>query len=149
MLRRARKLFDKMAYEHKTLSGLEALPNRGYEQVSKVSLILAIPEGVRTEEHVRWAYALVKRDIESKMHLVTGNERAVDNPAMALRSKVRQLLIGPDGETLGVIVNRLRKYKKDDIEKCLAKMEEANLITVEEDIHKFNKKPIKRYKIKE
>jgi hypothetical protein len=149
MLRRARKLFDKMAYEHKTLSGLEALPNRGYEQVSKVSLILAIPEGVRTEEHVRWAYALIKRDIESKMHLVTGNERAVDNPAMALRSKIRQLLIGPEGETLGVIVNRLRKYKREDIEKCLAKMEEANLITTEEDIHKFNKKPIKRFKIKE
>ncbi|MBV5333061.1 hypothetical protein JZU54_05830, partial [bacterium] len=130
MLRKARKLFDKMAYEHKTLSGLEALPNRGYEQVSKVSLILAVPEGVRTEEHVRWAYALIKRDIESKMRLVTGNDRAVDNP-----------------ETLGVIVNRLRKYKREDIEKCLGKMAEAGMITVEEEEHKFNKKQIKRYKL--
>jgi hypothetical protein len=147
MLRKARKLFDKMAYEHKTLSGLEALPNRGYEQVSKVSLILAVPEGVRTEEHVRWAYALIKRDIESKMRLVTGNDRAVDNPALALRAKVTQLLIGPDGETLGVIVNRLRKYKREDIEKCLSKMAEANMITVEEEEHKFNKKQIKRYKL--
>lgn len=147
MLRKVRKLFDKMAYEHKTLSGLEALPNRGYEQVSKVSLILAVPEGVRTEEHVRWAYALIKRDIESKMRLVTGNDRAVDNPALALRAKVTQLLIGPDGETLGVIVNRLRKYKREDIEKCLSKMADAQMITVEEEEHKFNKKQIKRYKL--
>ena len=36
-------LFDEMAYQHKERTGLEALPMRGYEQVSKVSLILAVP----------------------------------------------------------------------------------------------------------
>ena len=141
-------LFDLMAYEHKTKTGLEALPLRGYEQVSKISLILAIPEGLRTVEHVVWAYALVKRDIEAKMRLVTANDRQKDDPATAMRMTIAQMVDGPDGETLGVIVNRLgRKYKRPDIEACLNKMVEAKIVKQENGVHRFTKKVIVRYKL--
>ncbi len=141
-------LFDRMAYEHKSKTGLEALPMRGYEQVSKISLILAIPEGLRTAEHVSWAYALVKRDIEAKMRLVTANDRQKDDPATAMRMTIAQMVDGPDGETLGVIVNRLsRKYKRPDIEACLDKMVEAKVVKRENSVHRFTKQVIVRYKL--
>jgi hypothetical protein len=141
-------LFDEMAYYHKERTSLEALPMRGYEQVSKISLILAIPEGVRTVEHVRWAYALVRRDIESKMRLVLANDKAKDDPAMALRMTISQMVDGPDGETLGVILRRLEKrFKRPDIETCLNMMVKDGHITKESHIHKYNKKKVLRYKL--
>lgn len=141
-------LFDEMAYHHKERTSLEALPMRGYEQVSKISLILAIPEGVRTVEHVRWAYALVRRDIESKMRLVLANDRAKDDPAMALRMTISQMVDGPDGETGGVILRRLEKrFKRADIETCLGMMVKDGHISKESHIHKYNKKQITRYKL--
>lgn len=141
-------LFDEMAYEHKARTGLEALPMRGYEQVSKISLILAIPEGLRTVEHVRWAYALVRRDIETKMRLVLANDHQKDDPLVALRMTIASMVDGPDGETLGVICNRLaRKFKREDIEKCLERMVEENRLTKEVGYHRFRKQEIIRYKL--
>ena len=49
--------------------GLEAIPRRGYELVAKISFILGIGDGVRTDEHVTWAFELIKRDIDRKMKL--------------------------------------------------------------------------------
>jgi hypothetical protein len=138
--------FDRMAQEHKERSGLEALMMRGYEQVSKISLILAVAGGVRTVEHVRWAFALVKHDLDIKMRLVTANDRETDAPTLALKMRLSLVISGDEGETLGVIVNRLRKFKKEDIEACLAKMVERGEAVTEESIHRFNRKTIVRYK---
>lgn len=141
-------LFDQMAYEHKEKTGLEALPLRGYEQVSKISLILAIPEGVRTVEHVRWAYALVRRDIEAKMRLVLANDDEKVNPARAMAMTIAQMLDGEEGETLGVITNRLsRKYKKHEVEACLSNMVAAGKIKQINSLHPYNKKVIIKYKL--
>lgn len=141
-------LFDEMAYSHKERTGLEALPMRGYEQVSKVSLILAIPEGVRTVEHVRWAYALIKRDIESKMRLVLANDSDKTDPEKALIMTILQMVDGPDGETAGVIMRRLeRKWKRPDIEACLKRMVDAKKVSMEVNIHKYNKQKSVRYKL--
>ena len=147
LLGRVADLFDKMAEDHKSMSGLEALPMRGYEQVAKVSLILAIPEGIRTVEHVRWAYALIKRDIETKMRLVTANDREKDAPAIALRAKIANLIAGDDGEKLGVIVNRLRKYKREDIDKVLADMVDRKIASYEDSVNKYTKKSFRVYKL--
>jgi hypothetical protein len=114
--------------------------------VAKVSLILAAPGGVRTEEHILWAYALVRRDIKEKMDLVTSNDRAKDSPLIAMRAKIQNLTSGDDGETLGVICNRMRKHKKADIERCLEQMVSAGLIVVEERSHRFNGSKVKRYR---
>lgn len=141
-------LFDQMAYEHKERSGLEALPMRGYEQVSKVSLILAIPEGVRTVEHVRWAYALILRDIQSKMRLVLANDSDKSDPARALLMTLLQMVDGPDGETAGVIMRRLeRKYKREDVQTALDKLVEGKKVSSETTIHKYNKQKSVRYKL--
>jgi hypothetical protein len=117
---------DDQAVLHKSRTGLEALYIGAYELVSKVSLILACPEGRRTTEHVRWAFALVRRDLEDKARLVTANDRQKDAPKMALQARIASL-IGGDGETLGVIVNRLRKWKREDVQKCLDDMVKAGL----------------------
>jgi hypothetical protein len=146
MLEQVSDAFDELAEEHKAKTGLEALALRAYEQVAKVSLILAVPEGLRTEEHVRWAYALIKRDVKEKMDLVTSNDRAKDAPALALRSKIANQIAHDEGETLGVIVNRLRKYKKADVEACLNAMVKDGSASVVESVHRYNKAVVKRYK---
>ena len=146
LLEEAADAFDAMAYDHKAKTGLEAIALRAYEQVAKVSLILAVPGGIRTEEHVRWAYALIKRDIREKMDLVTANERVKDAPGEALQAKIRNLISDDDGERLGVIVNRLRSYKKADIERCLELMVKAGTVEVMETKHKGNGSIVKRYR---
>ena len=147
MLDKIIDVFEDMAERHKGDTGLEAMPMRAYEQVAKVSLILAIPEGLRTAEHVRWAYKLVLRDIEQKMMAVMANDRAKDEPATALMSKIGTIIGGEDGERLGVIVNRCRGYKREDVEACLAKMEDRGMVSVETAMHKYRKIEVKRYKL--
>jgi hypothetical protein len=121
---------------------------RGYEQVSKVSLILAVPEGVRTVEHVRWAYALILRDIQSKMRLIMANDSDKSDPARALLMTILQMVDGPDGEASGVIMRRLeRKYKREDIQAALDKLVEGKKISAETSEHKYNKRKTVRYRL--
>ena len=91
------------------------------------------------------ARTLVKRDVEEKANLVVGNDRAKDAPALALRAKILNLISGDEGETLGVLANRLRGFKKPDVEKCLEAMVADGTANVSESVHKFTKRVIKRY----
>lgn len=122
MLAQALEWMEDQAIAHKSMSGLEALFLGGYELVSKVSLILAIPEGRRTQEHVRWAFELVRQDIESKARLVTANDREKDAPRTALMAKIANLIDQDEGNTIGVILTRLRKHKREDVERTLDEM---------------------------
>jgi hypothetical protein len=146
LLDMVRRSFDDMADDHKATSGLEALPMRAYEHVAKVSLILAAPHGLRTAEHVLWAYALVRRDIEEKARLVVANDRQKDAPGMALKAKLLNMISGEDGETLGVIMNRTRKFKKADVEKALAELVKAGAATVDDAKNPTNGRPVRRYR---
>ena len=110
--------FEEQAVFHKSRSGLEALYLGAYELVSKVSLILAVPLGVRTSEDVRWAFALVRRDVDDKARLVIANDREKDSPKMALEARIINIIAG-DGETQGIIRNRLRKHRAVDVDKAL------------------------------
>jgi len=145
MLNQVADVFDMLADQNKSGAGLEALFLRGYEQVAKVSFILSIPEGLRTEQHVRWAYALIKRDIIEKMRLVVSNDRMKDAPGEALRARIANAISGDEGETLGVIVNKCRPFKRADIETCLQKMVDGGHAKTQDSIHKFTKKTITRY----
>jgi hypothetical protein len=121
--------FEDQAIEQKAKTGLESLYLRAYELVAKVSFILAIPEGIRTEEHVRWAFALVKRDIESKMHLVMSNTSDKSKSRMALNSAIAHA-IGDEGLTIGVLRNKLsRKWKKEDVEAAVKDLVANGLVT--------------------
>ena len=119
-LRRVLDWLEDQAVANKSTSGLEALYLGAYELVSKISLVLAVPEGLRTVEHVRWAFALVKRDVESKVRLVTANEdEAASAHKSAIVARITNLIEG-DGETIGVIANRLRrKYNRADVQSAL------------------------------
>jgi hypothetical protein len=147
MLKQVMRQFHEMAQEHKDRTGLEALALRAKEAVAKVSFILAVPEGIRTVEHVRWAYALVRRDVEEKTRLVIGNDRRRDSPAQALMARILNLVAGDQGETLGVLVNRIKNVKKEDIQKCLDLMIKEKMIVMHETVHPRKKIVSKRYKM--
>lgn len=132
------------AEDQKEKSGLEAVVRRGYEMIAKVSLILAAQEGVRTIEHVRWAFALVKRDINEKIRLVLSNDvtRGMDKNLMA---QITKIISKDHGETFGVIKNRLRKYKPEDVQKALDLMIGNTLVRKEITLHKQSRKEVVRY----
>ena len=147
-LERVMDKLHEMAESHVEKSGLEALFLRARELVAKVSFILAVPSGVRTVEHIRWAYALVKRDTDYKVNLVIGNDKIKDEPKKAMLSRLDNLLAQRDGETLGVIVNKMRGFKREDIEKVLTELVARGLVILEETVHSKRKIIIKRYRKK-
>lgn len=137
---------EDQAENHKSWTGLEALFLGAYELVSKVSLILACPEGRRTTEHVRWAFALVRDDLEAKARLVTANDRKEDSPDMALRAKIANIIDG-DGERLSVIYNRLRSTDRAMIDSALSFMVQNGVVEKRELEHPRNKKKFETYQL--
>lgn len=124
--------FEDRAEEHRSMTGLEALYLGAYELVAKVSLILAVPTGVRTTEHVRWAFALVRRDIDAKMHLVVSNTSDKGKSAVALQSAIAHA-VGDEGLTIGILRNRLaRRWSKDDVDKMVDLLVERGKLIREE-----------------
>jgi hypothetical protein len=121
---------------------------RAKEQIAKISFILAAPEGLRDIEHVRWAYALVRHDVESKIRVILGNDLVKDAPKTALVNRIEDIISGEDGETFGVICNKLRNKKKEDIKKCLDDLISANKVKLETSIHPRRKIKVERYKLK-
>ena len=136
--------FWEYAERQKEVTGLTPIPRRGYEMVAKVSLILAVPGGVRTLEHVRWAYALVKHDIDEKLRLVMSNDQTYGSDKV-LMAKITKIISKDHGETLGVINNRLRGYKPDDVKKALDVMVNGGSVKCKTTMHPKKKTEIVRY----
>jgi len=133
--------FIKEAEDHKNNTGLESIPRRGYEMVAKVSLILAIPSGVRTLEMVEWAYALVKKDILEKTRLAYANMCEKESPGDALILRIENKLDKEKGMKAGVLISGMHMQKKADlIHQALAKLEASGRARKEKKIHKGNKK---------
>jgi len=107
--------------EDNKVTGLEAISRRAFELVLKVSLVLAAPEGVRTLEHVQWAFATVKRDIDEKINLAAASMATDDkrHDEVLLR-RIISMINKHHGETTGVVVNRMRKFKKEDVIAAIA-----------------------------
>lgn len=118
--------FYNLAEYHKGTTGMEAIARRGYELASKVSLICALPSGLRTAEHICYGYALAKRDVDQKIKLAysTDNKKSADG----LAAKVLSIVDKEHGETLGVICNRLRGTPKPQIEALLVQMTERGMV---------------------
>lgn len=146
MLAKSLDWFEDFAEAQKGQSGLEALSLGAYEIVSKVSLILSLSDGIRTAEHVRWAFALVRRDVDEKMRLVTANDRKDDDPALALAARIANVIDG-DGETVGVIYNRLRGIPRPKVDEALAKMVERGLVEADPVVNRFNKAKSVKYRL--
>jgi len=109
--------FMDLAEHHKENTGLTALPRRGLELVNKVSLTLAIPEGVRTEEHIKWAFALIKRDIENKINITNANSST--DKADSLISRVLSHIDVDEGVSIAVLKNKCRPEKPENIKKAV------------------------------
>lgn len=109
--------FWRLSAVHAESTGLHAIPRRGYELTAKVSAVLAIPSGLRTVEHVRWSYALVRRDIESKMKLAYSNSAA--DKGDALMARILSLVSTEHGESLAVLANQCRAYKKEQVKQAV------------------------------
>lgn len=142
MLDLAEHQFYEMAEQAKNSTGLTAIPRRGYEQVAKVSMILAMPSGLRTVEHVRWAYALVKRDVEEKMRLAHSNSATDKQDALA--SQIMSHVSVEHGETIGRLRSKCRKYRKEDVDTVIQKLVDAGHLR-EDEINSGKGKTSKKY----
>jgi hypothetical protein len=126
--------------------GLEALWLGAYELVSKVSLVLAVAEGVRTVEHVRWAFAAVKRDVETKIRLVVGNDDVKHAPVDAMRARIEVLCV--EETSFGIIKNKLgRVFREDDMLKVLSSMVAAGSLLEARSQHPKKKTEIVKYRL--
>jgi len=112
--------FYSLAEYHKATTGLEAIARRGYELASKISLICAMPSGLRTVDHVKYGYALALADVELKIKLSYSEDNKKSGDGLA--AKVLSIIDKEHGETLGVICNRLRGTPKPQVETLLAEM---------------------------
>lgn len=144
MLSAALDWIEDEAEKHKERTGLEAVVRRGYEIMAKISLILAAPSGVRTSEHVRWAFAMMQRDIEEKTRLAYANEREKDSPQQAMTARILNLVDKEHGETMAVLCNRLRPAKKDDVIATIKNMVENKLI-IEKEVKASNGRTSKKF----
>jgi len=96
-------------------------------------MILAIGDKeVRDVEHVRWAYALIKRDLESKINLTGANMAEQEkNLAGEIVSKVMHKLSTEKGLTIGTLSNKMRNINKQNIQKALDYLVDKKLVRSE------------------
>ena len=101
---------------HRETTGFTPLIRRFFEAVAKISLILAAPERLRTVNHVQWAAAYVKRDLDRKIRHVMSSmaKESKDGEVVrdGLSARIYNICQGDNGETLGVI---LKKCKRKDV----------------------------------
>lgn len=137
LLKKIRHLFYTDALKAKKET-LESIYSRAYELTLKVSLVLAVGEGVRTTEHVLWAYALVKNNLEEKLNLAAANmaEDLGDYGQALCRRIVDQLSKQGTGPaiTVGVLKNRLKskKWTDEDVDKAIDVLEANHKIHCEQ-----------------
>lgn len=139
-----------LAEQAKADNGYEAVCRRTAEMVNKISLILAIPSKLRTEYHVRWAFAYVKNDIERKINLansIHGDAEEGVRASSTLEAKILTVVDKDTWEGEGTIINRCRKWKKRDVQVMLAEMTTAGTLKLEEKEHKYNKTTTRMYQM--
>lgn len=132
MLRQVSKWLHAYAEEmgENTGEASVAMIRRAYEIVAKISFILAIPTCRRTAEHVRWAFAYVRAELDAKIKLVFANDNSKDRPEEAIAARVVNYIDPEKGASTSVLANRM-KMKPDALAAVLAKMEAAGMIRKE------------------
>jgi hypothetical protein len=101
-----------------------AIVRRSFEMVAKISFIMGIGDDRRTLEHVRWAFAYVKAELDAKVALVFANDNAKERPEEALAARILGRLDPEKGMTANVLANRL-KASSVKIDEILGKLETA------------------------
>lgn len=146
MLDKVYQLFWDKSEEHKSGSGLEAIPRRGYELCAKISAILAAPTGVRGVEEVRYAYKLALMDIEGKLKLAYANMKEDEKQNVdAVSARILNCISKEHGETIGVIVNRCRPHNREVVQSSLDRLIKSGLVKAVGVEHGRRKKPVDKY----
>lgn len=129
MLRQVSKWLHAYAEEmgENTGEASVAMIRRAYEIVAKISFILAIPTCRRTAEHVRWAFAYVRAELDAKIKLVFANDNSKDRPEEAIAARVVNYIDPQKGASTKILANRMH-MKPEAIEPILAKMAGAGMI---------------------
>jgi hypothetical protein len=145
MLESVADWFEDDGDRHKARTGLEALSRRGYEQVAKISHILAIPSRIRDHEHVRWAFAYVKNNYEDKVRLAQTNilseSNDIKDATTVLMNRILDICGGDDGEPISVIKQRCgKKYSPTDIADTVQEMINRKLMECIESQSKRGRK---------
>lgn len=121
---------DQAAKHHEITTGLQAIASRVYECTAKLSLILAIPDGLRTVEHVRWAYKMARRDMEAKIEMAQNTmleeSKEADDIKQVLINKILQKCRDSDGVSMSLVAKAAgRKFQRSDVESMVAELIKA------------------------
>lgn len=104
-----------------------AMIRRAFELIAKISFILAIPTQIRTVDHVRWAFAYVRAELDAKIKLVFANDNSKDRPEESIAARVMNYLDAEKGTSTSVLCNRM-KLKPEVLLPILQKMESAGMV---------------------
>ena len=135
---------------HRETTGFTPVIRRFWETVGKISLILAAPERIRTIEHVKWAAAFVKRDIDQKIDYVnyakSKESKIPEEVAEGIAARIMTVCSKEGGETEGVLLQKCRRkgLKDSEIMSIVMKLNNISKISVNEYTAR-NKKPAKKY----
>jgi len=144
MLEQVLDWMEDHAEMHKERTGLEAVVRRGYEIMAKISLVLSAPSGIRTAEHVRWAFAMVKRDIDDKTRLAYANENSKSSPEMALKARILNLIDRENGGTVNYIAHRTRATK-EVVLSSLQAMADSGMVVLKKKENAGNNRPVEKW----
>jgi len=118
-----------------------AMIRRSYELIAKISFILAIPTSRRTAEHVRWAFAYVRAELDSKIALVFANDNSKDRPEESIAARVVNYIDPDKGTSTKVLANRMR-MKPEDLDTVLQKMRDRQMIREVDTGRLWRRKPV-------
>jgi hypothetical protein len=104
-----------------------AMIRRAFEAVAKVSFILGMADGMRTADHVRWAFAYVREELDAKIKLVFANDNATARPEESMAARLLNYIDPDKGSTLAVLANRVR-MPPAKLEPILRKMQAAGMV---------------------
>lgn len=149
LLEKLREWEWEYAEHHRQTSGFTPLIRRSFELISKISTILAAPEGVRTVEHVEWASVYVKRDLDRKIrHILSSiskDSKDVEVIQTGIESKITNMCDKDDGELRGVLCDKCKRkgVSKEDISNLLDDMVRRKLLTME--VSEYRKRKVERF----
>jgi len=112
-----RQYFWEMGESQKEREGMVAYTRRGAEMVSRVALILSMGEVERTEEHLMWAFELIKQDMTNKITITNSN--SISDKSSAVLSKIMSHMSQDHGVTVAVLKNKIKNVKPDLIDKAI------------------------------
>lgn len=88
-----------------------AMVRRSFEMVAKISFIMGMADGARTVDHVRWAFAYCKAELDAKVGLVFANDNAKARPDEAIAARIMGRLDPEKGKSAAVIANQVKTDK--------------------------------------